>query len=240
VPLHGLFVEDDDLMRLAGLPFAYQVTIGAGAERLSSETIALQLRAAAERARRELIGAAKQRRIACTFEIVRGANEPRVVGAAEHDLVVTGGLTRPVAGHFRVAHRWWSSVDAVTGPFLIARTLWTAPGSVVMLLRDRDAAAARLFDTAARIAAATDSVLAVLCAPPLADAAEMAPWIAEHAAMHPVRVQVEAAPEQPAALRERLAQLDCRVVAFDAGLAEGRGGLRRLVERFSCNMLLVP
>ena len=48
-PLHGLFVEDDDLLSLAGLPFACQVTIGRGAEKLSSETIALQLRAAAER-----------------------------------------------------------------------------------------------------------------------------------------------------------------------------------------------
>ncbi len=48
-PLHGIFVEDEDLLSLAGLPFARQVTIGGGAEKLSSETVALQLRAAAER-----------------------------------------------------------------------------------------------------------------------------------------------------------------------------------------------
>ena len=41
-PLHGLFVEDQDLLRLAGLPFARQVTIGGGAEPLTHETAALQ------------------------------------------------------------------------------------------------------------------------------------------------------------------------------------------------------
>ena len=181
-------------MRLAGLPFARQVTIGRGAEPLSRETIALQLRAAAERTRQELVGAAKRHRVECTFEIVRGTNELRVAGASERDLVVAGGLTRPIAGHFRVEHRWRSSLEATAGPFLLARSLWTAPGSVVILLRDRDAASARLFETAAQIAAVKDSMLVVLCAPALAGAAGMEQWITERAATHPVRVQVEAAP----------------------------------------------
>ena len=34
-PLHGLFVEDPDLLYLAALPFARQVTIGRGAEKLT-------------------------------------------------------------------------------------------------------------------------------------------------------------------------------------------------------------
>ncbi len=240
-PVHGIFVEDQDLLRLAGLPFACQVTIGGGAEKLSSETVALQLRAAAERARHELLSAAKRRRVACTFEILRGTNERRVAGTSERDLVIAGAGTRPIAGHFRVEHRRWWSFEGAAGPFLVARGLWTAPGSVVTLLRGRDAAAARVFDMAAQIAAATDSMLAVLCAPALADAAGVEHWIAERAAMHRVRVRVEAAPAEPAALRERLGQLDCRVIALDSGLLEGGdGGLGELVERFSCDMLVVP
>ena len=156
-------------------------------------------------------------------------------------MVISGGMARPVAGYFRVEHRRWGSLGAATGPFLLARGLWTAPGSVVALLRDRDAAAARLFDMAAQIAAATDSLLAVLCAPALLGTAGMENWVTERAAPHRVRFRVEAAPPEPDALRERLVQLDCRVIALDAGLLErGDGGLGEFVERFSCDMLVVP
>ena len=240
-PLHGLFVEDQDLLRLAGLPFARQVTIGGGAEPLTHETAALQLRAAAEGTRQELVGAANRHRIECTFEIVQGTNATAVAGASQRDLVVAGGLTRPIAGHFQVEHRWRSSVKTATGPFLLARSAWTAPGSVAILLRDRDAASARLFETAAQIAAARDSILAVLCTPTLAAAAGMEQWITERAATHGVQVQIEAAPAEPTVLRERLGQLDCRVIALNAKLFEGsNGGLSDLVERFSCDMLFVP
>ena len=137
--------------------------------------------------------------------------------------MITGGSSRPIAGHFRVEHRWRSSVESPAGPFLLARSLWTAPGSVVILLRDRDAASARLFETAAQIAAVTDSTLAVLCAPRWRGGRDGA-MDTERAATHPVRVQVEVAPMEPAALSERLDQLDCRVIALDAGLVEGGGG----------------
>ena len=238
--LHGVFIEDRDLLNLAGLPFARQVTIAKGAETLSRESIVLQLRAEAERARRELMRAAKQHRVDFTFEVIPGTGEFRAAGVSKLDLLIAGGLTRPIAGHFRVERRWQSPIEAAAGPILLARTLWTAPGSVVILLRDRDVASARLFDTAVQIAAATDSGLTVLCAPALADAEGIERWIAERAAAHPVRVRVEAAPAEPAALSERLGQLDCRVIALDAGLLEGGGGLRHLAERFSCDMLFVP
>ena len=189
--------------------------------RSRTETAALQLRAAAERTRQELVGAANRHRIECTFEIVQGTNATAVAGASQRDLVVAGGLTRPIAGHFQVEHRWRSSVKTATGPFLLARSAWTAPGSVAILLRDRDAASARLFETAAQIAAARDSILAVLCTPTLAAAAGMEQWIAERAATHGVQVQIEAAPAEPTVLRERLGQLDCRVIALNAKLFEG-------------------
>src|SRR5437764_1435840 len=96
---------------------------------------------------------------------VRGCSAIEVASDSRRDLVVAGGRTRPIAGHFRVKHRAWSSVDTVTGPLLLARTTWAAAGSVVALLRDRDAASARLLGVAAQIAAATDYTLAVICPP---------------------------------------------------------------------------
>ena len=70
-PLHGVFVEDEDLLHLASLPFARQVTLGAGTEPFTTENIELHLHAAAERARQELFAAAEQQRVECSFEIVR-------------------------------------------------------------------------------------------------------------------------------------------------------------------------
>ncbi len=167
-PLHGVFIEDEELLRLAGLPFARQVTIGRGAEPFTSESIELQLRAAAERARQELVAAAKRHRVECTFEIVRGAiaswRWPALRNATWWSPAGWADRSPGISG----SSRWWSSIETAPGPFLLARSAWTAPGSVVILLRDRDAASARLFETAAQIAAARDSMLAVLCAPTLA------------------------------------------------------------------------
>ena len=239
--LHGVFIEDQDLVHLAGLPFAQQVTVGTGAEPLTSENLVLQLRAQAERAQNELLAAAKRHRVTCTFEIVRGASETAVAYASERGLVVAGGQSRPVAGHFRLERRWWSSIETVSGPLLLARTAWTVPGSVVILLRDRDPASARLVETAAQIASARDGVLTVICPPAVAGTPGFAQWISDSAGQYPVRIQIEVAPAEPATLHERLGQLDCRLLALEAGLAERSGEtLRELIERFACDMLIVP
>src|SRR5216683_685857 len=164
-PLIGIFVEDEDLLHLASLPFARQFTLGADAEPLTTEHVELHLRIAAERARRALFAAARRHGVTGSFEIVRGASGSALTAASERDLVVAGALTRPIAGHFRVECRWWSSLEAVPGPFLLVRHAWSARGSVAMLLRDRSPAASRLLAAAAQIAEATDALLIVIRAP---------------------------------------------------------------------------
>ncbi len=238
-PLHGIFVEDEDLLRLASLPFARQFTLGAGAEPLTTEHLELHLQVAAERARAELFAAAKRHGVTCSFEIVRGASESAVTGASEHDLVVAGALTRPIAGHFRVECRWWSSIEAAPGLFMLARHTWSASGAVVMLLHDRSAASSRLLEAAAQIAQTADSMLTVIC-PPAVAGSGFETWVTDRLADHPVRLQVEIAPAEPAALHQRIGELDCRCLAITAGGAEGSGDrLRELVERFGCDILMV-
>jgi hypothetical protein len=239
-PLHGIFVEDEDLLHLARLPFARQITLEAHAENLTTEHVELHLRIAAERARRELFAAAKRHGVICSFEIVRGASESALTGASERDLVVACALTRPIAGHFRVECRWWSAIQAMPGPFLLVRQAWGASGSVVMLLRDRGPASVRLLEAAVQIAQAADALLTVICPPAIAGAERFEQWIADRLAGHPVRLQVEIGPAEPAALRQRLVELDCRLLAIEAGGAAGRGDrLREFVDRFACDILIV-
>ncbi|HVB16794.1 MAG TPA: universal stress protein [Stellaceae bacterium] len=239
-PLHGVFVEDEDLLHLASLPFARQSTLGAAAEKLTREHIELHLKTAAERARKEVMAAAKQHGVAATFEVVRGPSGTALAGASQRDLVVAGALTRPIGAHFRLECRWLSSIEVSPGPILLVRHAWSANGAVVMLLRNRDASAARLLETAAHLAQAADRLLTVICPPALAGRAGFEKWIAERLAGSAVRLQVEVAPAEPAALRERIGALGCRLLAIEAGGTDGDGEqLREFVEYFACDILTV-
>jgi nucleotide-binding universal stress UspA family protein len=239
VPLHGVFVEDEDLLRLARLPFVRHVMPGPGIEPLSVETIERQLRAAAERARKELAAAATRHRIDWSFEVVRRANGPLLVAAGERDLVVAGALSRPVGGHFRVEWRGWSAIASVPGPLLLAQRGWDPSGPVLAVLRDRRPGSARLLDVAAQLAAAAGGALTVICPPELAKAEGFEAWLAERIAPYSVRLQIEVAPAEPADLERRLAELGCRVLAVHSGDGERSERLRALFGRLACDILVV-
>jgi hypothetical protein len=239
-PLHGVFVEDEDLLHLAGLPFAREITLGSAAARLSERQLRLDLKAAAERARAELAAAAQRHHVKSSFEIVRGGSHRALAGVSERDLVVAGAATRPVAGHFRVECRWLSAAAAVVGPLLLARHAWTVSGAVVALLRDRGASSLRLLEAAAQMAEARDGRLTLVCPPALAGIGDFDKWLGDRLAGRPLHLQVEVMPQETAALRRLLTELDCRLLAVEAGVAEGEGArLREFVERFACDVLIV-
>jgi K+-sensing histidine kinase KdpD len=66
--LRGVFVEDEDLLNLASLPFARQVTLHSGAEPLAAEEVEGHLRVAAATARRALESAAARYGVRSSFE----------------------------------------------------------------------------------------------------------------------------------------------------------------------------
>lgn len=239
-PLHGIFVEDEDLLRLARLPFARQVTPGAGAIPFTPEQAELQLRAAAERNRRDLQAAADRRHVACSFEIAQGGSETALSAASERDLVVAGGLTRPVAGQFRLESRWWSSIEVMPGPFLLVRGGGSRTGSTVMLLRECGPAASRLLDAAAQVSEARDGTLRLVCTPALVEATEFDRWLADQLQTHSVRLELDVGPADPAALQQKLGELDCGLLAIEPEAIAGRGALvRDLVKGFACDVLMV-
>jgi nucleotide-binding universal stress UspA family protein len=98
--LAGLFVEDEDLLRLAALPFGDVVrTAGGGRERLDPASTEAALRALAARAREAVERIASARRVSCSFRVARGSVVREVLSAAEAaDLVVLGA-----GGHGRSA-----------------------------------------------------------------------------------------------------------------------------------------
>jgi hypothetical protein len=110
-------------------------------------------------------------------------------------------------------------------------------GGVVLLLRDRSAVSARLVAAAAQIAEAGNSTLTVIV--PSAGAEGFEAWIADQTPRRMVQVQIEIAPADPGALQQRVVELNCRLLAVDAGIAEDGGvRLREFVQRFTCDVMI--
>lgn len=235
--LHGVFVEDDDLIRLANLPFARQVTLGFGVEPLTSQHAERQMRVFAERARQDLAASARRHGVEWSFEIVRdGGGE---LSALPDDFLVACTATRPIGGHFRVECRWWSGGDAGPSARLLAHREGGRNGAVAALLQSREASAERLLATAIRLAEAHEARLAVICPPSLAQEADFKTWLDGHLAGHSVEVDLELLREH-ALLHRHIAELRCRVVAVEAGADEARPDrLRALVAAVSCDVLVV-
>jgi nucleotide-binding universal stress UspA family protein len=96
--LHGLFVEDVNLLRAAGLPMAKELQFPfATHARMNPERMRRQLRAQARQARRALRSICRREQIEWTFQVVRGGVPSKVLEeAAKADLLCLGRIGRPV------------------------------------------------------------------------------------------------------------------------------------------------
>jgi hypothetical protein len=239
VPVRGVFIEDVELIGLAGLPFARQVTLGAGAEPLTRDQVEDHFRAAAERVRRELATAAERHDVKSSFAVARGPFTADMF-AGEHDLLVAGATTRPVGGYFRLSSRFWSWMEVAARPFLLARRAWEPGGSVLTLLRGRGPQAAQTLGIAAQIAGVHSRTLTVAGAFDLAAPDDFAAWVSGLLEGHSLNLQTEPEALEPAALPQRILELDCRLLVLEAGEQDGRTEeLRELVEHLTCDVLIV-
>jgi len=170
--LMGLFVEDINLLRLAGLPFAREVAdISAVARQLDVHAMERALRGQAEQIRRALAQVSERRSLRWSFRAVRGNVVAEVVDVArEADLIIVGREAR------------WTSAGGLTASTAYAVTA-RAPCSVVLLRHgasfgrpvvvwfDGSAAAQRALATAAQLARADDKNLVVMVPAATADKA---------------------------------------------------------------------
>lgn len=88
--LVAVFVEDADLLHLAGLPFAREIGV-ASATRRAMDTASMQrsLRALADEARRSIEAVAQRTPLQWSFSVARGAlDEQMLAAAAQADLIV--------------------------------------------------------------------------------------------------------------------------------------------------------
>ena len=238
--LHGVFVEDSDLLHLARMPFARQVSIGAGVERLTAEQVERQLRAFAARARIEVEAAARRHGVPWSFEVSAAAAADAALTRSERDFLVAGTATRPIGRHFRVETRWWQVIERSAVSYLLVHREWATTGTVVTLLADRAPGSERVLDAAAQCAEAVAGILTVACPAALAASSGFEEWLGERLAAYSVTLQIELAPDEGAALLERFGQLDCQLLVLGADSVAARPEwLRQAAARAAHGLLII-
>ena len=161
--LHGLFVEDVTLLRVAELPVAREVQFPlASRSRLSPGRMRRQLRAQAEQARQALASVCRERGIEWSFEVVRGDVSARVLKEAENaDLLCVGRASRPLTRRSAVGSTAVAAAGAVSrSVLLVARDAEIGPPVVV--LYDGSAAGKRALLLASGLADRLEGLLSVV------------------------------------------------------------------------------
>lgn len=158
--LTGLFVEDVNLLRLAGLDVPHLTLTGG--QLLDTSALEAQLHALAAQARRALEQAAARRRIGTSFRVVRGSVTAEVVAASlEADLLILGWRGRRLWRREHVGGTAHAVAERSGGSVLLL-----PPGATlehpVLALYDASPSAERALAVAARLARAAGKGLTVI------------------------------------------------------------------------------
>jgi nucleotide-binding universal stress UspA family protein len=241
--LVGIFVEDVNLLRLAGLPFAREVGYPSGTDRpLDSPSMERELRIQAEQVRQTLAGIAVRRQIRWSFRVVRGQVATELLTAAqEADLLALGRASWASTRRVRLGATARVVVAQAPHPVLLLQH-GHAICQPVQLVYDESPAARRALATAAQLAALTGGHLMVML---VTDALESGQHLQEEVDERLQVAQVKGryrplvnptAEELAQALR--VAGGGTLIISADHPLLEGEG-LPTLVDAMDCSVVLV-
>ena len=128
--LLGLFVENQDLLHFAGMPFAREVGFESATRRaLDVESMERSLRTLAKEARQALELVAGRTQVQWSFRVVRGAPAAELLAAAEESDLVIANLEAPLEAASAVSVRIVSAGDVEA----LRAALEEAGGSVRVL-----------------------------------------------------------------------------------------------------------
>ena len=159
--LVGLFVEDVNLLRLAQLPFAQEISyLAATPRKLDVARMTRQLQARATQARQQLRQSAENKEVRWSFSVVRGLIADELLSATPAtDLLVLGRVSHPRAQKSRLGSTARMVVDRATLARATHSILLIPPGAdldrPVLALYDGSAGARRALILAGKLAQAT-------------------------------------------------------------------------------------
>ena len=121
IALHGVFLDDENLRRLAELPFGHQVSLSnpMGAEELTAGDVADLSLALGAGMRRAIAQAASAQGIEWTFGSIRDLPAAAAQVAAEDDFLLVEGAVRAFSGTWRPRSVWEKDPGAFAGTVLV-------------------------------------------------------------------------------------------------------------------------
>lgn len=160
--LFGLFVEDINLLRLAKLPFASQISAtSATAESVDSARMERELRGQAAQARRALAAAAERARVPWSFRVARGEVAAEVIAAAEEVDLITLGKRGLASNGQRLGSTAHAALSSARRSLLLSQhgSQFQPP---VLVVYDGSEGSREALDVALRLARASGHRLVVL------------------------------------------------------------------------------
>lgn len=241
--LLGLFVEDENLLHLAGLPFAREVrSPSATSRQMSSERMEQDLRLQAAQARRALQAAAERVQVRWSFRTVRGQVTPSVLAAAlDADLVAMGRISQPVSKSSRLGSTARAATASVRRSVLLMQQ-GSDLSYPVLVTFDGSPAAWQALLAAARLAQAGDHDLGVLLLSEEPETVsdmknEISAWLRQRG----LNAQYSWLPEATVESLTRLVQAaaDCVLVLGGENPLLEAGSIQKLLDETDCPVLLV-
>lgn len=161
--LEAVFVEDIDLVRLAGLPVGREVRFLTGESRdFTADTLEADTRAQVFAARRAVAAAAARARVACAFRTARGQVELEILSAAgKGDLLILGTGRRSPWGGARLGRTARAAAERAPRSVLISKP-GARSGRVPLVCYDGSAGSRRALDAGLRIFGIHEGRLGVL------------------------------------------------------------------------------
>jgi hypothetical protein len=136
--LHGVFVEDENLYRLAGLPFGRQMMLSpAISESFSGEDLEKVSSALGAFMRRAISEAAAQHGLEWSFDVVHDLPSAAALSGIEADILVVQAAPRPFSGSWRPRSSWEALGLEFSRTTLIRRQKSGRPGAILVLMGER-------------------------------------------------------------------------------------------------------
>jgi hypothetical protein len=237
--LHGIFLEDENLYRLAALPFGRQASLSSAAgESLNTaelERLSAALGAAMQRA---LAAAAVEHGLEWSFGILRDLPSVAALVGIDADLLVLEATTRPFSGSWAPQSSWSGLPRDYGRPILLRRLPRIGAGPLLILLGKGEACESAILSGLTMAGAEGDVVL--LLRDGSSSDMELVRKSAESVGREKGRkIRVDRSPEDMRGLLRRIERLKPALLVVDATQAEA-GFVRDLLAGTRCNVLFLP